>query len=94
MRTPHLREALAARHAAVRLALGRMLEREARDAGVELPMPAQDLATVMRELGVGLALAKLSDPDAIPDRLYGDFVELFQRLALAQTMTLRAEEAP
>jgi AcrR family transcriptional regulator len=80
MRTPHLRDALAARHAAVRLAVGRMLEREARAAGVELPMPADELATVMRELGVGLALAKLSDPDAIPDRLYGDFVELFYRL--------------
>jgi hypothetical protein len=48
---------------------------------VDLPMPAQDIATALRELGVGLALAKLADPNAFPDRLYGDFVELFYELA-------------
>ena len=80
LRTPELRDALAARQAAVRLAVGRMLEQDARAAGVVLPMPAQDIATVMRELGVGLALAKLADPDAFPDRLYGDFVEVFYDL--------------
>jgi len=69
LRTPELRDALAARQAAVRLAVG-----------VVLPMPAQDIATVMRELGVGLALAKLADPDAFPNRLYGDFVEVFYDL--------------
>lgn len=35
---------------------------------------------MMRELGVGLALAKLADPDAFPDRLCGDFVEVFYDL--------------
>lgn len=50
LRTPELREAFAARQAAVRLAVGRMLEQNARAAGIELPMPPQDLATVMREL--------------------------------------------
>jgi AcrR family transcriptional regulator len=80
-RTPHLREAFATRAAALRLAVGRILEQEAKAAGVELPMPAQDIATALRELGVGLALAKLADPDAFPDRLYGDFVELFYELA-------------
>lgn len=77
LRAPNLRDALAARQAAVRLAVGRMLEQDARAAGVELPMPAQDIATVLRELGVGLALAKLADPAAFPDRLYGDFVAVF-----------------
>lgn len=80
LRTPHLRDALAARQAAVRLAVGRMLEQDARAAGVELPLPAQDIATVMRELGVGLAIAKLADPGAFPDRLYGDFVASFYDL--------------
>jgi AcrR family transcriptional regulator len=80
-RKPHLLEAFAARNAAIRLALGRILGQEAQAAGVELPMPAQDLATVLRQLGVGLALAKLAEPEAFPDRLYGDFVELFSELA-------------
>ena len=38
----------------------------------------------MRELGVGLALAKLADPDTIPDRLYGDFVETFLGLVVGE----------
>jgi AcrR family transcriptional regulator len=83
LRVPALREALAVRLAAVRLAVGRMLEADARSAGVSLPMPAQDIATVMRELGIGLALAWLADPDAVAKGLYGDFVETFYRLVAA-----------
>ena len=93
LRNPHLREALAARQAAVRLALGRMVEQEAREAGRELPMPAQETATVLRELGVGMALAKMLDPDVFPDRLYGDFVELFYDLALKQAPTGAGERS-
>src|SRR5947209_6594322 len=65
LRVPALRDALAARLAAVRRAVGRILEADAREGGVSLPMPAQDIATVMRELGIGLALARLADPDAV-----------------------------
>ena len=82
LRTPRLRETAATSHSAVRLALAGLLEGEARAADVELPMPAQELATVLRELGVGLAIAKLGDPDAVPDRLYGDFVQRVFELAL------------
>jgi hypothetical protein len=66
----------------MRLATERVLEQEARAADLKLPMPAGDLATVLRELGVGLALAKLVDADAFPDRLHGDFVQLFFELLL------------
>lgn len=80
IRTPQLREALAGRYAAVRLAAARMLEEDARAAGVELPLPALELATVLRELGVGLSLAQLLDPEAVRGSLYGDFVEHLYRL--------------
>ena len=43
-------------------------------------MPAEDLATILRELGSGLGLAKLADPDAFRDDVFGDFVESFFRL--------------
>jgi AcrR family transcriptional regulator len=82
-RNPPLREAFAHRIAWGRLAVARILEEETQSTGQELPMPAQDLATILRELGVGLGLAKLADPDAIPDRLFGDFVETL--FALQQT---------
>lgn len=78
-RNPGLRAELATRLAAVRLALARFLEQDAKSAGVELPLPAEDVATALRELGIGLALAKLADPD-IPDRLFGDFVESYFEL--------------
>jgi AcrR family transcriptional regulator len=81
IRTPHLRDALAARHAAVRLWLAWMLDEEARAAGMQLPMAPIDIATVLRELGVGLALAQLVDPDAVSQQLYGDFVETFCEMA-------------
>jgi AcrR family transcriptional regulator len=79
-RNPPLREAFGHRVAFGRLALARILGDAAESEGLELPMRAEDLATVLRELGSGLGLAKLADPAAIPDELFGDFVELFFRL--------------
>jgi AcrR family transcriptional regulator len=76
-RNPPLREAFSDRIAWGRLAATRLLEDAAHAGGYELPMPAEDLASVLRELGTGLGIAVLADPDAIPERLYGDFVELF-----------------
>jgi AcrR family transcriptional regulator len=82
-RNPPLQEAFADRMAAGRLAVARILEDEAARAGFDLPMPAEALGTVVRELGTGLGLAKLIDPDGIPDRLFGDVVELVLRFAVA-----------
>jgi AcrR family transcriptional regulator len=84
-RNPALREAFGHRLAWGRLAVARILEAETRLTGYELAMPAADLATILRELGVGLGLAKLADPDAIPDRLFGDFVaKLFELMLRPQ----------
>jgi AcrR family transcriptional regulator len=79
-RNPPLREAFGHRAAFGRLALARLLQEQADARGLDLPMPADDLAAVLRELGSGLGLAKLADPDSIPDRLFGDFVEQFFKL--------------
>jgi AcrR family transcriptional regulator len=81
-RNPPLRQAFADRAAAGRLALGRILQATAEDQNIALPMPADEIASALRELGSGLALAKLADPEGIPDRLFGDFVELFFTLIL------------
>jgi AcrR family transcriptional regulator len=91
-RNPRLREEFANRTAAGRLALGRLMEQQAGSRGYELPMPADDLATVLRELGSGLGLAKLADPDGVPDRLFGDFVELF--FTLVEERAARAGARP
>lgn len=80
---------MADRHAVVRLALGRMLAQDLSEAEVELPISADEIATVMRELGGGLVIAKLLDPDAFPDSLFGDFVEFFYTLVLKERRPAR-----
>jgi AcrR family transcriptional regulator len=78
-RNEELRAAFAERMAIVRRELGANLEEDARRAGVELPLPPRDVATALREMGVGLALAKLGEP-AIRGDLFADFVETYFRM--------------
>ena len=81
-RHPELRERLAETMALVRETLGRFLAEDAAAAGVELPLPAEDIATALREMGVGLGLARLGDP-RIRTGLFGDVVaSYFELLAL------------
>jgi hypothetical protein len=39
-------------------------------------MPVDDLALILRALGIGRAIESLVSPDAVRDGLYGDFMEL------------------
>lgn len=93
-RNPQLRAAFGHRLASGRLALARLLEEAARADGVQLPIGPDRLATALRELGSGLGLAKLADPDGIPDRLFGDFVELFFSLLLDQARAGEKQTVP
>jgi hypothetical protein len=64
------------RSAAMRDAVARYIAHYQEEAGAELPVPADDLALVLRALGIGLAVESLVSPDAVRKNLYGDFVEL------------------
>jgi AcrR family transcriptional regulator len=75
-REPELREAFEHRLAAVRLALARVIRQEAEAEGVVPALPPDDLATVMRALGSALGLARLADPEAVRDDLFGDVLAL------------------
>jgi hypothetical protein len=75
-----VREALADRVAAVREATARQIDSDAQAGRLALPLDADDLAAVIRALGLGLAIEKLTDPDAIRDELYGDFLYMLFRL--------------
>ena len=75
-RAPELRKAFEHRLAAVRLALARVIRQEAEVEGVVPALPPEDLATVMRALGSALGLAKLADPEAVRDDLFGDVLAL------------------
>jgi AcrR family transcriptional regulator len=79
-RDPELARRFGTRSAAMREALSRYISQYQEEAGVELALPADDLALVLRALGIGLAVESLVSPDAVRHDLYGDFVELLVTL--------------
>jgi AcrR family transcriptional regulator len=75
-RDPELAKRFGARSAAMREAVSRYISSYEEEAGAKLPLSADDLALVLRALGIGLAVESLVSPDAVGHHLYGDFVEL------------------
>jgi AcrR family transcriptional regulator len=75
-RDPELARRFGTRSAAMREAVARYISTYQEEAGVELALSADDLALVLRALGIGLAIESLVSPDAVRHDLYGDFVEL------------------
>jgi AcrR family transcriptional regulator len=80
-RDPELAGRFGSRSAALREAVARYIASYQEEAGVELALPPDDLALVLRALGIGLAVEALIGPDTVRQSLYGDFVELLVRLA-------------
>lgn len=79
-RDPELARRFGIRSAAMREAVARYIAHYQKEAGAELAMPVDDLALVLRALGIGLAIESLVSPDAVRHDLYGDFVELLVSL--------------
>ena len=75
-RDPELAGRFGTRSAAMREAVARYIESFTAEEGNELPIAADDLAMVLRALGIGLAIESLVSPEAVRHDLYGDFVEL------------------
>jgi AcrR family transcriptional regulator len=75
-RNPKLSKQLGERMAALRLEVERRIAERAAETGASLPLPAADIALVMRALGIGLAVEALNAPGEVNARLYGDFVAL------------------
>lgn len=57
------RRELAQRNAAIRMAVTGLLTEHAQEFGIELPMPAEDCATALLSLGVGLGVQRAIDPE-------------------------------
>jgi AcrR family transcriptional regulator len=75
-RDPELAGRFGSRSAALREAVSRYIAEYQEDSGADLALPPDDLALVLRALGIGLAVEALVSPDAVRQDLYGDFVEL------------------
>ncbi len=75
-RDPELARRFGDRSAAMRDAVSGYISSYEAESGARLPIAADDLALVLRALGIGLAIESLVSPDAVGRDLYGDFVEL------------------
>jgi len=72
-RTPDLRERFASRSGALRLLVEDTLRERLEGSRAAYPLPPEELAVVLRAVGVGLAIERLIDPDAVREELFGDF---------------------
>jgi AcrR family transcriptional regulator len=79
-RNPELAARFGTRSSAMRETVARYIGHYQQEAGVELTMSAEDLALILRALGIGLAVESLVSPEAVRHDLYGDFVELLVSL--------------
>ena len=83
-RDPRLRARYAARRAELNRALARALEARMEHLGAPpLGERAEGMAAALLGLARGLAQQRLLDPDAVPDDLFGDTLELIYRGWLA-----------
>jgi AcrR family transcriptional regulator len=95
LRDPKLRKKYARRLAQLRTALAKALEARSEHLGdPELPVPVEEVATAFIALGDGLALAKLIDPDAVPDHLFGQTAALVHAGLVARAERLRRSASP
>jgi AcrR family transcriptional regulator len=75
-RDPKLRRAFNARQRKLRDTLAHALQARHATTGVPLTYPADQLATAVLALAYGSAMNKLVDPDATPDELPGEILDL------------------
>jgi AcrR family transcriptional regulator len=71
-----IRDVLTAFGRLQRETLARILETKAAAEGVELPLPALELATILWAAGQGLTRHRFLDPDAVPAEYFADAFEL------------------
>ncbi len=74
-----VREALVKLDHGIRDAVAEFIERHAEMVGIELPIPATQLATAVTCLADGLALERMKDPKSVPDELFGTILLLLYR---------------
>jgi AcrR family transcriptional regulator len=76
VRDAQVRPQVAAQFARVRQLLTTLIADGVRDFGLQLDIPAEQLAVAIDALADGIARQKLADPDAVPDELMGRILSL------------------
>jgi AcrR family transcriptional regulator len=76
VRDPGMRPRVAERFAQTRAVLTELIVEGIREFGLELELPAEQLAVAIDALADGIARQKLADPQAVPDELMGRVLSL------------------
>jgi AcrR family transcriptional regulator len=76
VRHPELRERYAARNRRMRTAMAGLIDTHLTALGLRAPISNEDLATILFALGDGFLMTKLTDPDSVPDALFGEALVL------------------
>jgi AcrR family transcriptional regulator len=79
VRDPKAAAKFAERHARLRALIGRIVEGIARDQGLELAVPREQVATALIALANGFTIERLADPDAAPDELFAHAIAAILR---------------
>jgi AcrR family transcriptional regulator len=79
VRDPTAAAKFAERHARLRALIGRIVEGVARDQGVELAVPRDQVATALIALANGFTIERFADPDAAPDELFAHAIAAMLR---------------
>jgi AcrR family transcriptional regulator len=79
-RDPRLRDELASRDRMIRDTITELISGVAEEWELDLPMPAEDIATSLLSLGIGLGVQRAIDP-AIPARVLTDTMRVYLRAA-------------
>ena len=72
VRHPELRERYAARSRRMQTAMAGLIDKHLDALGLRAPVSSEDLATILFALGHGFLMAKLTEPDTVPDSLFSD----------------------
>ena len=73
-RNEDFREQLVARYRILRERLAELLAGRAERLGIEPVLPADEIAAMAFAMANGMALERLLEPDAVPDRLFGEMM--------------------
>jgi AcrR family transcriptional regulator len=87
VRDPKVAARYAGRNARMRAEIATAMRRRHETLGVPLTIPAEDLATALIALVDGLSIQQLTEPDAVPEDLFGQIATLIE-----DGMTLQAKE--
>jgi AcrR family transcriptional regulator len=87
VRDPKVAVRYAERNARLRAELAASMRTRHETAGIPLALPAEQMATAVIALVDGLSIQQLTEPDAVPEDLFGQILSLID-----DGMTLRAKE--